>query len=221
MNNPSDNPRLRLARLLSAASGTAIPSADAANLPDPILMAASRKWLLLPRVRGSVIQPVSLEQATCDIPQLGEWAKLFPGCGWVLRTGPESGVIALEADLERGLGAVRRLSESDCPDTLIAHAAGLLLVFFRYPEGFRAFRAGRIVLGSGLAVCGDNDQVRLPAHNLEAWPNLHAEVLAAPDWLLSCAFEPVQDAVPIPPKHPPLREIVGVTEWRSRRLRRS
>jgi hypothetical protein len=146
--------------------------------------------LLIPVIAGRAVQPIAVEDATRDFHQLEFWASEFPDGDWALQTGPESGVIVLEADRGCDLAAVQSLAEFDCPETLCAHAGNRVLAFFLYPKGMRSRQKGKIALAPGLRLRADDDQIILPHRNDGTWPDLDVEILETPEWLQTCASEP-------------------------------
>jgi hypothetical protein len=74
-------------------------------LPPEIIAAAGRGWRLFPVKAGDKKPPLLKDwpaKASCDLSQLEEWARRFPGCNWGLACGPESGVYVLDIDGEAG-----------------------------------------------------------------------------------------------------------------------
>lgn len=206
--------------MIATSSEFATTSSEAADfpcLPSEVILLSAKHCRLLPKVRGTVFQPIDAKRATWDLRQLSEWANEFPGCRWALVTGAESGVIVLEIDARCDLTAIQALSEFDNTETLCALAGSKSLAFLNYPEGMRARRRGKVVLAPGLAVRADGDQVVLPTYAKGSWPDLGTPIIDAPEWLRICAFE-TDEAEALPPRLPPRMEIVGGTRWRGARL---
>ena len=196
---------------------TSSESADFPCLASEVILLAAKHCRLLPKVGGTVSQPIDAKRATWDLRQLTEWENEFPGCRWALVTGAESGVIVLEIDARCDLTAIQALSEFDSTETLCAREGGKSLAFLHYPEGMRARRRGKVVLAPGLAVRADGDQVVLPSYASGSWPDLGTPIIEAPEWLRICAFETDEEEA-LPPRLPARMEIVGGTRWRGTRL---
>jgi hypothetical protein len=213
-----NNPRLDLLRKLFADSGTETiynSSYDFPQLPDYVLLAASRGWRMFPAPGQYWVEDIGIEDATSDLTQLGRWADDLSGFHWSLATGPESGVFALEAVEPIGLSSLRRLSQLDWPQTLYARSRYYLVAFWRYPADMRAIDVGGMEIAPGLTVRADGEGVILPPHDSGRWPCPDAPVLESPTWLNECAFEFVEP-------DPPIQETRGLTlirggqYWRGR-----
>jgi Bifunctional DNA primase/polymerase, N-terminal len=197
---PENNRRLDPFRRLSANSGTETiynSWSDFPQLPDYVLLAASRGWRIFPSPGRCWVEGIGIEDATNVLSQLGQWADDLSGFHWSLATGPESGVFALEAEEPYGLSSLRGLSQLDWPETLYSTSHNYMVAFWRYPAGMRAIDAGRIEIAPGLTVRADGESVVLPPHDSGRWPDLNAPVLESPAWLNEYAFEPAEPDPPI------------------------
>ena len=213
-----NNPHLNLLRKLSADSDTKIihnSSSDFPQLPELVILAASRGWRLFPTPGECSVEGISFDDATSDLTQLGQRANDLSGFQWSLATGARSGVFVLEAQAPNGLTSLRSLSQLDWPETLYAGSSNYIIVFFLYPAGMRSIGAGRIEIVRGLTVISDGESVVLPPHESLRWPDPEAPVLESPEWLIELAFEPAE-------ADPPIQEmrcfglIRGGLYWRGR-----
>jgi len=221
-----NNPRLNLSRRLPSDSDTQISyssSSDFPQLPDYVLLAASRGWRMFPTPGAQWVEGIGIDDATSDLAQLGQWANDLSGYHWSLVTGPESGVFALEAQAPDGLSSLRILSEPDWPETLYSGSNNYSVAFFSYPSCKRAIGAGRIEIAPGLTVIADGGSLVIPTpHDLERWPGFNAPILESPEWLNEGAFESVEPDDPPVQEDPPIEEtlhftlIRGGLYWRGR-----
>jgi hypothetical protein len=215
---PENNPRMNLFRRLSVDSGTeAIYSSsfDFPQLPDYVLVAASRGWRMFPTPGSCWVEGIAVEDATSDLTQLGQWADDLSGFHWSLATGPESRVFALEAEEPYGLSSLRGLSQLDFPETLYARSRNYMVAFWRYPVGMRAIDTGRIAIAPGLIVRTDGESVVSPSHDSGRWPAPDTPVLESPEWLKECGFKPAEPTAAIRETRR-LALIRGGLYWRGR-----
>ena len=80
-----NNSRLNLYRRLSAkASSETIysSSTDFPQLPDYVLLAASRGWRMFPTPGRCWVEGIGVEHATSDLTQLSQWADNLSGFHW-------------------------------------------------------------------------------------------------------------------------------------------
>ncbi len=187
---------------LRTQSLTLDPAHNPAQLPAEVRDAAGRGWRIFPVLtclRHSPATSEHLAEATNDLATLEEWAAMIPGCGWGLATGQESGVFALEMDVELGAAACAHLALAHHEDegwpgqTLISKAGASVLVFFRHPRDMVLRRGGKRI-EPGLTIHGEGDFVLLPpswyrAGAVHAYLDPDATVAVAPQWLLDRAFE--------------------------------
>jgi Bifunctional DNA primase/polymerase, N-terminal len=200
MDIPQNNPRSHLFRRLSRASDTeavSSPSPGFSQLPDYVLLAASRGWQIFPTAGQCWVEGIGVADATSDLTQIGEWTNNLEGFYWSLATGPKSGVFVLEVEEPDGLRSLRRLSQTDWTETLYTRSRFYMVAFWRYPAGMRPIDAGRIEIAPGLAVRADGESVVLPPQDSGRWPDPDAPVLESPEWLVKCAFRYSEPTSPI------------------------
>lgn len=200
MSIKNNNPSLNLLRKRSADSGTETIynfSSDFPQLPDYVLLAASRGWRMFPAPGSRWVDGIGVDDVTSDLAQLSQWADDLSGFLWSLATAPESGVFALQAEEPLGLSSLRGLSQLDWPETLYVRSRNYMLAFWSYPSGMCAIDAGRIEIAPGLTVLADGESVVLPPHESGRWPDPDAPVLECPEWLNECVFKPADAAPPI------------------------
>lgn len=189
------NPQQRFRRIVSQVTRqdtVFIETEDMPDLPSGVRTAIAHRWKLRPKIHSVAIQPIRPEQATDDLAQLGKWAAAFPGCKWSARTGAVSGIVVLEST-EIGVETVRMLGEPGYLETLQARRGNCRIAFFRYPDGMRPRRMGRVLLASGIVVHVDGGEVSLPDDVHGNWPDLDRPVLDPPGWLVSCVFDPINE----------------------------
>ncbi len=139
--------------------------------------------------------PHGFNDATIDPEQIRKWWTTRPEANIGVRTGPKSGLFALDVDLHSGgYESLDDLitSYGDLPDTLIAETGGGgKHYFFRHPDVPVRCSAGK--LGSGLDVRGEGGYIIVaPSQHasgkgyvweLGSAPD-EAELAEAPEWLL-------------------------------------
>ena len=177
-------------------------------LPPEIIAAAGRGWRLFPVKAGDKKPPLLKDwpaKASCDLSQLEEWVRRFPGCNWGLACGPESGVYVLDIDGEAGKSSVAEWERSGLllPSTRTHKTPRGLHLLFRWPGGFKFTISGG-KLGPGLDERGDRGYILAPpslhpsGHRYEC---LDEDVPLAemPPWLIKLHEKPSQPSKPTGP----------------------
>jgi len=176
------------------------PSCNPAQVYAGLRDAANRGWRIFPTPPAgsfhTLVTSGRIAEATSDLVSLEELADANPGCRWGLATGQASGVFVLEVEGALGRAALNRFA-SLCIEELsdfqifTLRAGESVFGFFRYPVGFVLRRGGKHP-EPGLTIHGDNDFVLLTPWSAGKL-NAEKEVAAAPQWLLSLAFEVVKE----------------------------
>ena len=99
------------------------------------------------------------ERATADAVTLDGWERQYPGCGWGIATGVESGIIVLDIDSggEESLTALEA-KHGKLPATYtVRTGGGGRHLYFRHPGGYVKNSQGAI--GAGLDIRGDRGYV--------------------------------------------------------------
>jgi hypothetical protein len=156
-------------------------------LPRALEVALDHRWLISP-VRGC--SDYALHSARVGVPcrdreQVKYWFAHYPEANWMLATGEDSGVLALEVDPKLSRYALDYLAGEDRSwqrtlrfavhgrwQVLFAHAAGLRSLVGRYP-GLRLHAGDSIYLPPLCTL----DGIKID------YANPHAPLLPVPDWL--------------------------------------
>jgi hypothetical protein len=116
-------------------------------------------WRLHPasgRTRAACF-PNAVTRATCDLDQLDQWSRQYPGCGWRV-VMQNTGIWALDVDVpgvrhkHDGMGAMRKLVAvhgSLPPRPTTRSGGGGLAMFFAHGGEPIAGRSGHPALGIG------------------------------------------------------------------------
>lgn len=134
-----------------------------------------------------------LHLATNDIETVTNWARMKPT--WAVATGPQTGLVMLEASGEKGLDSLLSLCEDnwDWLDTIRIQNVSRRQLFFRWREGFvQNVQFGPI--NDHLRLYGTGECVVLPSEHKDPLRDLHYflapcnSLLLAPRWLRNIAF---------------------------------
>jgi hypothetical protein len=146
-----------------------------------------------------------LKDATTDSKAIEWWWKKFPASNIAIRTGKESGVVALDIDTKsNGFESLEALVNTvgSLPDTLTAITGGKgNHICFTHPGGTMKTRANVL---EGIDFRGDGGYIIAPpslhiSGSAYHWIDLNVTLVEPPEWLLKLidGTGPVTDKAPI------------------------
>ena len=135
-----------------------------------------------------------LKDATSNPDEQQRWLLKWPNASWAVRTGPESNLVVVDVDTDKGGEATwdELVNRHGFVHTVTARTgSGGWHYYFQYPTTIEV-KNGRDVLGPGVDIRGNNGYVLLPGstHPKGAYewaPHsspVDVEVAVLPDWLL-------------------------------------
>lgn len=135
-----------------------------------------------------------LKDATSNPDEQQRWLLKWPNASWAVRTGPESNLVVVDVDPDKGGEATwdELVNRHGFVHTVTARTgSGGWHYYFQYPTTIEV-KNGRDVLGPGVDIRGNNGYVLLPGstHPKGAYewaPHsspVDVEVAVLPDWLL-------------------------------------
>jgi len=156
-------------------------------LPRALDVALDHRWLISP-VRGC--SEYALRSARVGVPcrdreQIEYWFAYYPDANWMLQTGEESGVLALEVDPKLSRYSLAYLAGEDrsWQRSLQFAVHGRWQILFAYAAGLRSL-VGRY---TGLRLHAGDQIFVPPLRTLNGikieYANPHAPLLPVPDWL--------------------------------------
>jgi len=146
-----------------------------------------------------------LKDATINEKQIRQWWKQWPNANVAIATGPESGLLVLDIDGDRGEASLAALIKQygRPPETIKAlTGGGGRHIFFVYPSTY-VIRNSAGKLGNGLDTRGEGGYVvAAPSVHISGqrykWLN-DPDPAPTPEWLLSLCAAPKPQATTSPP----------------------
>jgi Bifunctional DNA primase/polymerase, N-terminal/AAA domain len=184
------------------------PDASVSEILQAALSYAERGWCVFP-CHPATKRPVvehGLHAATRDEQTIREWWTQWPGAMIGCRTGPESGVWALDLDLDSSRNGISNFSDlctdkEPIPETLATQTPrGGRHLFFAWTDGIKnstgKLAHGVDVRGAG-GYCILPPSMRSDGRRYERLFDIYPDLPAAPKWLLELVVDktaPAPDA---------------------------
>jgi hypothetical protein len=162
--------------------------------PNPAFTAAltytGRGWQVFPVTRNKLpLTEHGRSDATLDPDQIAAWWQRWPDALASIATGPESGIVALDIDVDdtvNGWDSLDAIGVSFAPETVLSHTPrGGTHALFLHPGHFVKTIAGK--LGPGLDIRGDGGSLTLPPGPGRFWDpvlGLDTPIADMPGWMI-------------------------------------
>jgi Bifunctional DNA primase/polymerase, N-terminal/AAA domain len=193
-------------------SGNEAMTTSNGELLQAALSYAARGWRVLP-CHPETKRPVTehgLHDATADPATITQWWSQWPGAMIGVRTGPESGIWAMDLDVANGVNGVEAFYDLAAgrliPETTKTKTPrGGVHMFFAWADGVKN-SAGK--LAAGVDTRGEGGYCILPPSQrsdrkcYEPLSDVYPDPPEAPQWLLDLVLQPKADAqrVEAPPR---------------------
>jgi hypothetical protein len=160
------------------------------------------RWRFFPvtRRRFSAVSKLQINEATCHLEQLKQWARSRPQ--WALATGAVSGVFAVVVEGDVGRNSLLECCGDDWDwlFTLRTQAGVKRYIFYAWPDNQRQIPRSKS-LGKGLSLLGEGDWLFYPPAREPSGAQhvflTRATAAHPPAWLVARVFDQESTVEPI------------------------